>query len=822
MGLFGKKTGGNRKSEFKAPKSVQDSIPYYAVYPDDYAFGVIEVKKGIFSVCFLLQDVSFATAKDYEQGSLFKKYGELLNSFDSGVEFQITINNKNIDKKEFTEQVLLKHKNDRFDDLRDDYNDILINKLKEGRNNTKKEKYLTVSIEDSSIDKAMVQFARIESDVLNYLKRLGSNDTRRLSNIERLEILHDIYNIGNEGRFLSKLNLQNDEDTKTAKYFDFQHIIRQGLTTKDIIAPASLEFKPDYMMIGDIYARGLYIKNLPSFMQSDFFTSVTDVGLNMIATLNMRNMSADEAIKILKRQVININSDIIKKQKNAAKAGFSIDLISPELKTKQEETLAFIDDISNKNQKMFIMNGLFVIFADSKEQLDSDTKMIQSIGNGKLCDIQPVKYMQELVLDSALPLAYNRLKIERTLATESMAIFMPFSSQELLQKDGMYYGLNSVSKNIILYNRLNSKNGNGFILGTPGSGKSMSAKNEMLNVLLTTDADVIVIDPEAEYYPMAELLGGEVVRIAIGSDVYINPMDIDMKINDDPLKTDDDPLKIDYDPLAIKTDFIISLCETAFADRYGISAAQKSIIDKCVVWVYKDYLNSYDAKSDTYDETKLPTLLDLQKKLEEQPGYEAKQLADSLEMYTRGTLNIFAHHTNVSYDNRFVVYDIKNIGTNLKGMGLLVVLDSVWNRIIQNRRNGKQTYFYIDEIYLLFKNNASATFLKELYKRARKYGGVPTGITQNVTDMLDSEIAKTMIHNCEFVQMLNQSAPDRAELAQLLGISDTQLDKITDSSPGEGLIYTGSSIIPFTNKLPTDSRIYKAMTTKLSEVKVAK
>lgn len=808
MNLFTNKKKKKEREKLKIPKSVQDTIPYYAAYPDDCAYGVIETKKGTFTRSYLFQDVNFGTLKAREQEDMFAGWGRFLNSFDSDISFQVTINNRNIDKNEFKKKVLLNPKNDRFDELRTEYNGILTSKLREGRNNRKKEKYLTVSIEAESIDEALNTFSRIDTDIKTCLKKIDSSGTRLLSTMERLEILYDIYNIGSEGRFLSKLNIPDGGGGyEEAEFFDLKSIARQGLTTKDIIGPDSFEFKYDYFMIGNTYARALYMKNMPSFMKADFLANITETGCNMITSVNMKSISNDEAVKMIKRQILNINANMVTRQKSASKAGYSIDLVSPELKNAQEEALALQSDITNKDQKLFTMNMILVHFADSLDRLNNDTKTIQSKGNGALFDIRPVVYMQELGFDSALPLAYNRLKIERTLTTEAMAAFVPFSALDIVQENGMYYGLNDVSKNLILFNRLNGKNGNGFILGKPGGGKSMAAKFEMLNVLLNTNADVIVIDPESEYHKMAELLGGETVRIAIDADVYINPFDIDMNEESG-----------EKGPLGIKSDFIISMCETICSDRYGLSPAQRSLIDKCVNRIYRDYINSYDPKKKTYDKSKLPTLIDFQEYIEEQPGYEAKQLADSLEMYTRGSLDIFAHKTNVKYNNRFVVYDIKDIGTNLKAMGLLIVLNSIWDRVVENRKKGKATYFYVDEVYLLFKNDTSAEFLRNFYKRARKYDGIPTSITQNVGDILDSEIAKTMIKNSDFVQMLNQSGPDKAELAELLGISDTQLEYITNALPGQGLIYMSDTIIPFENMLPKDSKIYKAMTTKLSEV----
>ena len=573
-----------------------------------------------------------------------------------------------------------------------------------------------------------------------------------------------------------------------------------GLSTKDCIGPMSFKFEKDYMMIGDKYARALFLSDLPTFLTDNILAELTNTDCNMLTTLNYESIQQDKALRIVQNQMININANVIDKQKRASKAGYSTDLISPELTKAQSEANELLQDLTSKNQKMFLLTIVIVHFADTLEELNKHTEIISSTARKFICRVRVLHYQQENGLNSALPLCNNQLHIKRTLTTESTSIFMPFSSQELMQKEGLYYGLNAVSRNLILLNRKASKNANGFILGTPGSGKSFSAKREMLNVLLNTNDDVIVIDPEREYGPMAEMLGGEVVRIAAGSKYHLNPMDLDSDYADED------------DPITLKSDFILSLCESVVGGRYGLDPIQRSIIDRCCRLVYAEYVQDFNP-------AKLPTLLDFQNLLEAQPEREAREIAIALEIYTRGSLDIFAHHTNVNNTGRFVIYDIKDIGNNIKTMAMLIVLDSIWNRIIQNRKKGKRTWFYIDEIYLLFTNETSATFLQQLYKRARKWGGVPTGITQNVEDLLRSETARTMLSNCEFIQMLNQAPLDRAELAHLLNISNTQLSYITNSASGEGLIYTGSSIVPFVDKFPTDTLMYKAMTTKVDEMK---
>ena len=785
-GLFSSKEKQQQKQTVKIPKTVQDSIPYDAVYADS---GIIETEPGVFSKSYLLKDINYQIAKMQEQEEMFIRFGEFLNSFDSSMRFQIVILNKNMNQEEFERKTLLKPRYDEFDYLREEYNEMLLKKMQEGRNNMLKEKLLVVSLPAPTYSEALSAFSRLDSEISLNIKKVGGAEARPQTTIERLTTLHDIYNIGNEGTFGAKVK----RNGKEVEQFSFKNMHRQGLTTKDCIGPDSMEFKSEYMVIGDKYARVLYLRDIPPYLADNVFSEFTNLNSNMITSLNYQPVSPDKALKIVKTQMININSNMIDKQKKASKSGYSVDLVSPALQEAARDAEELMTDLTSKNQKMFLITLLIVHFADSLEALQSDTETIQATARRLSCEIRPLKLQQEIGFNSALPLANNKVEIKRTLTTESTAIFMPFVSQELQQINGMYYGLNAVSKNLLLLDRKSSKNMNGFILGTPGSGKSFSAKREMQNVLLNTDDDVIVIDPESEYGRMAELLNGKVVRVAPGSGIHINPMDMD------PNYADED------DPITLKSDFLISFCETAFGDRYGLTATQRSIIDRCCRKVYEPFLNSLNEETKMYDKSKLPTLLDFQNLLEQQPGYEAAQLATSLEIFTRGSLNIFAHKTNVEYDNRFVVYDVRDIGSTIKSLGMLVVLDSVWNRIIENKKRGRNTWFYVDEIYLLFKTDTSANFLRELWKRARKWGGVPTGITQNVSDLLGNETARTMISNCEFIQMLNQAPLDRNDLAELLNISQTQLSYITNSNPGEGLIYNGSSILPFVDNFPKDT-----------------
>lgn len=793
------KQTGQQKKKNKIPKTTLDTIPYYAVYEEE---NLMELEQGVFSRSFELKDINYQIAKDNEQEEMFLKYAEMLNSFDSNVKVQIIIHNKNINRENFEAETLLKFKGDSLDELREEQNTLLKKKIREGQNNLVKEKYLVITIKAKSVADASNQIGRLETELIANVKKIGSSDARPLSIVEQLSLLHDIYNPNDTGKFGNKVALES----KKLDGFDFAHMRKLGLTTKDCVTPSSFTFKSNYGKVGDVFFRSLYMDKIPTFLADNVLAELTNTEFKMLTSFHIAPIPMETAQKLVKRQIININSNMIERQKMASKSGYSVDLISPELRKAQEEANDLMDSLSSKNQKLFATTLVVTHFADDLETLNVDTDTIQSIARRMLCSLKKLDYQQELGLTSSLPIGNNKVIAKRTLTTESTSVFMPFVNQELYDRGGMYYGVNAVSNNLIMFNRRNLKNGNGFILGTPGAGKSMSAKQEMLNVLLSSGDDVIVIDPEGEYYPMAELLGGEVIRIAAGSDVHINPLDMD------------DNYAGEDDPITLKSDFLISIFEIILGERFGLMPSQRSIIDRCTRAVYERYLSSKDEKTGKYDKAYMPTLLDFYKVLRAQTGFEASQLADGLEIYAQGSLNLFAQPTNVSYNSRFVVYDIKDVGSTIKTLALLVVLDNVWNRIVAGREKGKPVWFFIDEIYLLFKNQSSAEFLRNLYKRARKYGGIPTGLTQNVSDLLENDTARTMISNCEFIQMLNQAPLDRAQLAELLNISETQLSYITNASPGEGLIYTGTSIIPFKNELPKDTKMYRAMTTKLTEV----
>ena len=801
-GLFGKKTFIS--DGIHIPKTVQESIPYLRVYEN----GIIEPEKGRYSKTYLLEDVNFQIASQEEQENIFLAYSDLLNTFGTDVDIQISINNRNIDVADFQKKVMIAPQDDSLNYLREEYNQMLIKKMQEGRNNIIREKYITLSLVAPSIEEAVAKFATLDSQLNDAIKKITQQSTEPMSTIERLSVIHDLYNPGLEEAFYRKAQI----DKKEVESFNFEHMVNMGITTKDLVGPDALEFNSNYIKIGDKFARVCFLDNLPNFLTTNILNDFTETPCNMLISVFFQSLAQDKSLKLIRNQIVNINSNVIDAQKRATKSGYSADLISPDLVQAQREANKLLEDMTKRNQKLFLTTILLVHFADDLESLNRDTKILENAASRNLCTLRKFTYQQEAAFASVLPFANNKVYVKRMLTTESASVFIPYASQELTQENGMYYGLNAVSKNMILFNRLNSRNMNGVILGTPGAGKSFSAKREIINVILNTNDDVYILDPEREYAPLAGLLDGECVRIAAGSRNYLNPLDMDLDYADDD------------DPITLKSDFIGSLCETIIGGRYGLTPIQKAIIDRRVRLVYQPYMehmaqvNSVNNERVTIDPEYMPTLIDFYGLLLEQPEPEAQNIALSLELYCTGSLDTFAHKTNVTTSKRFVVYDIKDIGAGMKEMGLQICLDTVWNKMISNKKKGKRTWFYIDEFYLMTQKESSAKFLQQIWKRARKWNGIPTGITQNVEDLLRSAESRTIIQNSDFIYMLNQAPMDRRQLCDMLNISAAQEAYITNAEPGHGLLYTGRTVIPFVDKFPRDTQLYKVMTTKPDEV----
>jgi len=744
--------------------------------------GICDVGHGLYSRSIKISDINYQIARREEQESVFSRYCELLNYCESTTFIQISILNRRIERDFLTENVFSTLIGDDLDVYRKQLNGILAEKALEGQNSIVREKYLTFSTFASSYINSIKVLARMETELCGLLKSIGC-DTHVLTGIERLELIHCITN----------------PDNKFA--WDYENLVVNGLTTKDAVAPSSFNFRDSKSQfeMGNIVAQVVFLKDLPARLVDDLISDLSDLPIDMTITLHINSVDQDKAFDDVKRKITFMEQQKIDEIKKAQKAGYDSDMIPYELRYSLEEAQSLLNDLQNKNQRMFKVTLLIYTYADNVDALNENIYQIMAAARKKNCRIATLDYLQEEGFNSTLPIGKNHMEIQRTLTTSSAAIFIPFTTMELYQKGGIYYGLNGLSRNLIFFDRKTLKAPNGIILGSSGSGKSFAAKGELIRVLLNDpNSEVIVIDPEREYGILTNVLFGEVVNISAGSRNFINPMDINMDYADD------------EEPLYLKSDFILTICELLIGGKQGLTAGQRSIISRAVLLTYQPYFANPSRP--------MPTLKDLYQNIKKQVEPEARGIALDLELYIDGTLSVFANATNVDTTKRLVVYDIRDLGKQLRTFGMLVVLDQIWNRITRNRVIGRRTWIYIDELQLLFSNDYSANYFFELWSRSRKWGAIPTGITQNVETLLLSDLARRMLSNSDFIMMLNQATPDRVELAGLLNISNDQLSHVTNSEPGQGLLFAGKSIVPFIDKFPTDTDLYRMMTTKIEEV----
>lgn len=764
------------KEKIKVPKFVQDIIPVKAIYED----GLFLVGKNKYSKSYKFLDINYAVASREDKEAMFLEYSELLNSLDTGATAKITINNRRINKLDFEKTILLKDTGDELDKFRKEYNEMLVSQSK-AANEIVQEKILTISVYKKSIEEARSYFSRIGADLSNHFGALGSKCIE-LDAKERLRIAHDFYRTGEE----------------TAFTFDIHEHMKLGHDFRDMICPDTAKFRSDYFKIGNRYGRVLFLKSYASYIKDSMVTELTELNKNMMLSIDIIPIPMDEAVKEAENRRLGIETNITNWQrKQNANNNFSA-IIPYDMEQQRNESKEFLDDLITRDQRMFLSVLTMVITEESMEKLKVLTDAIEQIAGKNMCQMGTLRYQQLDALETVLPFGIRKINALRTLTTESLAVFIPFKVQEIRHENGVFYGQNTISKNMIMVDRKQLLNGNSFILGVSGSGKSFTAKQEITSIKLREpNADIIIVDPEREYSPLVNALGGEVIKISATSDNHINAMDMNSEYGDG------------ANPVILKSEFILSLCEQLIGSG-NLGPKQKSIIDRCTASVYRIF------QQGNYQGIP-PTLQDFREELLRQEEPEAKEIALAIELFTNGSLNTFALNTNVDTSNKLICYDILDLGKQLLPIGMLVVLDSILNRITANRTKGKNTYIFIDEIYLLFQYEYSANFLFTLWKRVRKYGAYATGITQNVEDLLQSHTARTMLANSEFIIMLNQAYIDRLELGKLLNISDEQMSFITNVGAGEGLMRVGSANVPFVNKFPKNTELYKLMTTKPGE-----
>lgn len=770
------------KRDSKVPATAQQTIPYLRMHPD----GICQATDALYTKTIQFQDINYQLAQNEDKTAIFDGWCDFLNYFDSSIRFQFSFLNLSASIEEFEQSILIPDQNDDFDDIREEYANMLRGQLAKGNNGLSKTKFITFGIEAENLRTAKPRLERIENDLLNSFKRLGVA-ADPLSGKDRLKLLHSIYHLDGQERFL----------------FDWNWLPLSGLSTKDYIAPSSFDFSESRnFRMGKKNCSVSFLQILAPELNDRMLADFLSMDNSLVVTLHIQSIDQTSAIKTIKRKITDLDRMKIEEQKKAVRSGYDMDIIPSDLATYGGEAKKLLQDLQSHNERMFLVTFLIMNTADGKQTLDNNIFQAQGIAQKYNCQLVRLDFQQESGLNSSLPLGHNQIEIQRGLTTSSTAIFVPFTTQELFQREGepLYYGLNALSNNLIMVDRKALKNPNGLILGTPGSGKSFSAKREIANAFLITQDDITICDPEGEYYPLVERLQGQVIKISPTSGHYINPMDINLNYSED------------ESPLSLKSDFILSLCELIVGGREGLQPIEKTVIDRCVRMVYQAYLNEPKPEN-------VPILGDLHRILLEQPEKEARLIATALEIYVSGSLNVFNHRTNVDIQNRLVCFDIKELGKQLKKLGMLIVQDQVWGRVTANRAEGRSTRYYIDEFHLLLKEEQTAAYSVEIWKRFRKWGGIPTGITQNVKDLLSSREIENIFENSDFVYMLNQAGGDRQILAKQLNISPHQLSYVTHSGEGEGLLFYGNVILPFADRFPKDTELYRIMTTKPAEVK---
>ena len=764
----------------KIAMSAQDTISYKEMRPD----GICIVRNNYFTKTIQFYDINYQLARNEDKNIIFENYCDFLNYFDKSISVQLSFLNQTMDISDFEKSIAIKPQNDDFDGIRAEYTEMLKNQLARGNNGIVRKKYITFGIEADNIQNAKQRLERIETDIINNFKILGVR-AFSLNGMERLELLHSCFNGGE-----NKLN------------FSWNLIYKTGLTTKDFIAPTSFNFSDGrcFRMGGTIGAVS-FLHILAPELTDEMLKNFLEIQSALSVNIHIKSIDQTEAIKMIKRKITDLDKMKIEEQKKAVRAGYDMDIIPSDINTFGIDAKKLLEDLQGRNERMFLVTVLIMNTAKTKKALNSAIFEVQSIAQQRNCPLRRLDYQQEDGLMASVPIGINNIGIQRALTTSSTAIFVPFTTQELFSDspEALYCGLNALSNNMIMVDRKMLKNPNGFILGTPGSGKSFSAKREMTNAFLVTNDDIYVCDPEAEYNPLIHALKGQVVKLSPTSKDYLNPLDININYSDE------------ENPLALKSDFVLSFCELIIGGRDGLEPIEKTVIDRSVTRIYQKYFENPQPQN-------MPILEDLYEEIKKQPEQEAGRIASALELYVKGSLNVFNHHTNVDISNRIVCFDIKELGKQLKKLGMLVVQDQIWNRVTINRNEHKSTRYYCDEFHLLLKDEQTAAYSVEIWKRFRKWGGIPTGITQNVKDLLSSAEIENIFENSDYIYMLNQAQGDREILAKKLGISPQQLSYVTQSGAGEGLLFYGNTIIPFIDRFPKDTKLYSLMTTIPQEV----
>ena len=781
---------GNSREQAK-PDTAQKTITFKKMYRD----GICQVADSYYTKMVEFFDINYDLLEVEDQADILEEYSKLINYFDPSIKFQLFLFNRQVSEQALAEQFDIALQEDDFDDIRDEYTHMLKHQSAKGNNGIIKSKYLIFGVESAGYREAKSKLSNIEKDVVRNLNNIGTN-ARGLDGKERLRILHEYFNQGTMEPFR----------------FSFKELSESGKSVKDYIAPPGFDFRyPSRFKTGKMYGSVHYLDIIAPRFNDELLKKLLDIDDNLTVTLHMQTMDPVKAINMLNGALTNIQKMKIEEQKKAVRSGYDMDILPTDIITYEKDTLELLDDLNTSNQKIIKMTFLITCYGRSKRALENITQRVSGIIQQANCNLRCMQYLQEQGLMASAPIGYNDTGIERVLTTKSTAILVPFCTQELfMPAPAIYYGLNALSNNMIMADRKKLRTPNGVILGTPGSGKSFSAKREILSCFLMTGDDVIICDPEGEYFALVGALNGQVVRLATNSKDFLNPMDIQLSH------------KNDREALKLKSDFIITLCDLIAGGKNGLENDEKGIIDTCIKHIYDRYFaepkpENMPILEDLYNALLKYEPKDVAPEMQKEAKQKAVRIANSLVLYVHGSQNYFNHRTNVDSQNRIMCFDIRDLGNQLKELGMLIVQDAVWNRVSQNRERKIATRYYCDEFHLLLKERQTAVYSVEIWKRFRKWGGIPTGLTQNVGDFLKSEEIEGILGNSDFVYLLNQNAKDQAILADKLGLSEKQLAHVTNSEPGSGLILFDNVVIPFIDKYPTDTKTYAIMNTKPEE-----
>ena len=773
----------------KIPDSSQKTITFEKMYRD----GICKVRSGYYTKMVSFRDMNYVLRDDDEKTVILGLYSQFINYFEPGIHFQPFLFDRRVNEKALISRFDIPDEGDGNDVIRDEYSGVEKTIFSKGTNGVVKGKYFIFGVEAKDVKEARAKLETLEKDVIQNFDSMGST-AEPVNGTERLRLLHEFYH----------------QDSLEPFQFSFEELAKSGKSVKDYVAPSGFDFRfPSRVKVGKMYGSVYYVDILSSSLNDELLKRILDIDANVTVSMHMQTMDPVKAVKMLKSTLSNIQKMKIEEQKKAVRSGYDMDLIPTDIVTYEKDTMELLDDLNSSNQKLVRMTFLIGCFGRTKKEMEALVQRVSGIVQQANCNLRCLQYQQEQGINAIAPIGVNDLGIERVLTTNSSAILIPFNTQELfMDGQALYYGLNAISQNMILADRKQLRTPNGVVLGTPGSGKSFSAKREILGAFLVTKDDILICDPESEYYPVVEELGGEVIRLAADSTDYLNPMDIQLSH------------KNDREALRLKADFIITLCDMIAGDGKGLANDEKGIVDRCIEGIYREYFKNPIPERMPILEDLYNALIAYEPKDVKDPALamdakaKATRIAQSLVLYVYGSQNYFNHHTNVDSNNRIICFDIRDLGATLKDLGMLIVQDAVWNRVSRNRERKISTRYYCDEFHLLLRDPQTAQYSVEMWKRFRKWGGIPTGLTQNVQDFLLSPQIEGILGNSDFIYLLNQNAKDQAILADKLELSDKQLKYVTNADPGCGLIKFNDVTIPFVDKYPSDTLTFKIMDTK--------